>query len=241
MRRQSSRGIALSLLFVLFLLSHPGCGSFRRTSESKTPPPAVAQTPVDQANRDEPQLKSPLPPPTGFVNDYAKVFDAPARDKLEARLAALKEVSAIEFAVVTVETTGGQPIFDYSLAVAKGWGIGPKDKSKGGGLLLLLAVKDRQWRLQVGRALEKDLPDDLCNELGERSTTLYKRGLYAQGLQKYVDAIIERLQTVRGFSLPQGRAVNRLQRFSSGERVASWVGLSRSRIVRGCYLDVFDL
>ena len=61
-------------------------------------------------------------------------------------LTELRNRSEIEFAVVTVETTGGQPIFDYSLDVARGWGIGPKDSSKGGGLLLMLAVKDRQCR-----------------------------------------------------------------------------------------------
>jgi uncharacterized protein len=147
----------------------------------------------------EPELKSPLPPPTGFVNDYANVIDAERKESLEQLLKELKRKSEIEFAIVTVETTGGQPIFDYSLAVAKGWGIGPKDRTKGGGLLLMMAIKDRQWRLQVSRSLEKDLPDQLCKELGDRSMDLYKQGLYGEGIEKYVKALIERLELVRKF------------------------------------------
>ena len=115
----------------------------------------------------------------------------------------LRTKTDIEFAVVTVETTGGQPIFDYSLAVAKGWGVGPKDTTKGGGLLLMVAVKDRQWRLQVSRRLEKDLPDEVSKELGEESRGLYQQGKYDEGAIKYVAAIIARLEEVKGFKLSE--------------------------------------
>ena len=33
-------------------------------------------------------------------------------------------------AVVTVPTTGDQTIFDYSLDIARGWGIGAKGREK---------------------------------------------------------------------------------------------------------------
>jgi len=190
----------------VLLVANQSCGYFRQTSKVNLPAAKASPSAIDQANRDEPQTKSPLPSPTGYVNDYAGVFDTTAGRNLEARLAELKKLTAIEFAVVTVDTTGDKSIYEYSLAVARGWGIGPKDKSTGGGLLLLLAVKDRQWRLQVSRNLEKELPDDVCRELGEKSTQLYQRGAYAQGLDAYVEAIIERLQKTRGFSMPRRNA-----------------------------------
>lgn len=151
--------------------------------------------------KNEERVKSPLPAPTGFVNDYANIFDPKSEKQLEMVLTELRNRSEIEFAVVTVETTGGQPIFDYSLDVARGWGIGPKDSSKGGGLLLMLAVKDRRWRIQVSESLENDLPDEVCRALGVQSEKLYKRGQYAEGITNYINAIIERLQTIRGFKL----------------------------------------
>jgi uncharacterized protein len=148
-----------------------------------------------------PQTKAEFPRPTGFVNDYANVFDSNSKQRLESLLVKLREKANIEFAVVTVDTTNGQPIFDYSLALAREWGVGPKDSSKGGGLLLLLAIKDRQWRLQVSRSLEKDLPDDVCKELGDKSVEMYQQGRYVEGIEKYVNALINRLENVKGFSL----------------------------------------
>lgn len=148
-----------------------------------------------------PQTKAEFPRPTGFVNDYANVFDSNSKQRLESLLVKLREKANIEFAVVTVDTTNGQPIFDYSLALAREWGVGPKDSSKGGGLLLLLAIKDRQWRLQVSRSLEKDLPDDVCKELGDKSLEMYQQGRYVEGIEKYVNALINRLENVKGFSL----------------------------------------
>jgi len=159
-------------------------------------PSAQKQTPEPKA-----EASNLLPNPTGFVNDYAAVFDSDSKSRLESLLAKLKEKTKIEFAVVTVKTTNGQPIFDYSLAVARQWGVGPKDASQGGGLLLMLAVQDREWRLQVSRSLEKDLPDDICKQLGEESTELYHQGRYVEGIEKYISAIIRRLEQTRKFSL----------------------------------------
>ena len=137
--------------------------------------------------------QSPLPKPSGFVNDFAKVIDAGTKTKLESRLAELKESSGVEFAVVTVETTGGRDIFDYSIDVACGWGIGPPADKPGGGLLLLVAIKDHKWRVQVGRRLEADLPDDVVKEFGDRMAASFKRGEHDRGLTDFVEETIARL------------------------------------------------
>lgn len=136
-----------------------------------------------------------LPKPQGFVNDFAGVIDEETQQQLEMKLIQLKNRSAIEFAVVTVETTGGQSIFDYSLALARQWKVGPKD-SVGGGLLYLLAVKDRTWRIQVSRGLEKDLPNDVCKAMGDKSTELFQQKKFSEGIVNFVDSIIEHLGKV---------------------------------------------
>jgi uncharacterized membrane protein YgcG len=71
---------------------------------------------------------SPLPAPTGFVNDYAGVIDEATKQALEQKITAFKQKTdpPVELAVAVVRTTGDRPIFDYSLAVARGWGIGAK-------------------------------------------------------------------------------------------------------------------
>jgi uncharacterized protein len=144
---------------------------------------------------------SPLPAPTGYVNDYANVIDAATKSRMEAMLQALAHQSdPIEFAVVTVPTTGDTPIFEYSLAVARGWGIGSPDGEKNG-LLLLVAVNDRQWRVQVSRHLEGDLPDGLTGEIGRRMTAPFREGDYSRGMMDAVQTFVSTMAEKRGFQI----------------------------------------
>src|SRR6266571_8515865 len=144
--------------------------------------------------------QSPLPPPTGYVNDYAKVVDSATKERLETTLANLDHQQQIQFSVVTVDTTGDQPIFDYSLAVARGWGIGSKDTQKPS-LLLLVAIKDRKYFTQVSRHLEGDLPDGLVGQIQrEQLVPAFKAGEYGQGLTDTVNAYIATVAGKRGFS-----------------------------------------
>ena len=144
--------------------------------------------------------QSPLPPPTGYVNDYAEVIDAATEQRMENILVNLKQRANIEFAVVTVNTTGGQDIFDYSLAVARGWGIGPgKEGSKG--MLLLVAIQDRKYFTQVSRHLEGDLPDGLTGEIGRRMREPFRAGDYSAGLMTAVQTLVATLAEKQGFSI----------------------------------------
>jgi len=144
--------------------------------------------------------QSPLPPPTGYVNDYAKVVDKSTKQQLETTLTNLDQQQQIQFSVVTVDTAGGQDIFDYSLAVARGWGIGSKDTQKPS-LLLVVAIKDRKYFTQVSRHLEGDLPDGLVGQIQrERLVPAFKAGEYGRGLAETVNAYITTIAAKQGFS-----------------------------------------
>ncbi len=144
--------------------------------------------------------QSPLPYTERAVNDYANVIDPATRERMETILINLKDRAKIEFAVVTIKTTGDQPIFDYSLAVARGWGIGPRDGEKKG-LLLLVAVDDRRYQIQVSRHLEGDLPDGLVGELGRRMRGPFREGRYGDGLFAAVQTFVATLAEKQGFSI----------------------------------------
>jgi uncharacterized protein len=144
--------------------------------------------------------QSPLPIPTGYVNDYANVIDRATKDRLEATLGNLDRQHQIQFSVVTVDTTAGQDIFDYSLAVARGWGIGSKDTQKPS-LLLLVAIKDRKYYTQVSRHLEGDIPDGLAGQIQrERLVPAFRAGQYGKGLADTIDAYIATIAEKRGLS-----------------------------------------
>jgi uncharacterized protein len=111
----------------------------------------------------------------------------------------LKARAKIELAVATVKTTGGQSIYDYSLAVARGWGVGPPAGEEGGGVLLLLASEDRKWRIQVSRSLEADLPDDVTGKIGAAMAPALREGRYGDAVNACADGLIKRLAERRGF------------------------------------------
>ena len=148
----------------------------------------------------QPTAQSPLPAPTGFVNDYAEVIDAPTQERMETILRNLNDRAQIEFSVVTVRTTAGQPIYDYSLAVARGWGIGPGDNASKG-LLLLVAVDDRRYQIQVSRHLEGDLPDGLVGEMGRRMREPFRANNYSAGMMTAVETFVATLSEKQGFSI----------------------------------------
>src|SRR2546423_898689 len=147
---------------------------------------------------------APLPAPEGYykyVTDNANVIDSATKERLAATLNNLKERADIEFAIVTVPTTGDTQIFDYSIALARGWGIGSKEGEKNG-LLLVVAVNDRKWQVQVSRHLEGDMPDSLAGEIGrQRLTGPFRHGDYGQGITDFVQTVVATLAEKRGFSV----------------------------------------
>jgi uncharacterized protein len=144
--------------------------------------------------------QSPLPKPTGYVNDYAGVIDSATKERLELTLGNLDRQQSIQFAVATIDTTGGQDIFDYSLAVARGWGVGSKDTSKPS-LLLLVAIKDRKYFTQVSRHLEGDLPDGLVGQIQrEQLVPAFREAQFGKGLSDTIETYITTVATKNGFS-----------------------------------------
>ena len=204
----AANGALCAVVLSLAALGH-GCvrsASAPEGSTARQPEPLLAQNARPAPAQASPAAESPLPPPKGHVGDFAEVIDAPTEEVLEVKLKQLKERVNIEMAVATVETTGGRDIYEYSLAVARGWGLGPAEGEEGGGLLLLLATKDRRWRIQVSRSLAADIPDDVTADIGGRMTDALRAGRHGEAVAKCVDDLIQRLAERRGFP---GKAVNR--------------------------------
>jgi uncharacterized protein len=130
--------------------------------------------------------------PTVYVTDEAKVIDEATRKQLETTLAALKDRKKIDFSVVTVKTTGDKSVFDYSLDLARERKKNSIEQNVSG-LLLLVAVDDRQWRLQISRNLEPHLTNELLTNMSTPMTDAFRQKQYGEGISKYVNAIIAKL------------------------------------------------
>src|SRR6476660_5421897 len=130
------------------------------------------------------QNTSPLPAPTGFVNDYAGVIDPASKRQIEAKLLDLQATTSpsVEIGIAVVKTTGDRDIFDYSLAVARGWKIGSKADDNPSALLFI-AVDDRKYFTQVSKDLEDELPDSTVGSLQRQYLVPeFKKGNYSKGI-----------------------------------------------------------
>lgn len=140
--------------------------------------------------------QSPLPDPTGFVNDYAGVIDPATKQSLEAKLKNLKETTnpQVEIAVVVVRTTGEKAIYDYSLAVARGWKIGSKEDDNPSALLLV-AVDDRKYFTHISKDLEDELSDGTVGGLQRQFLVPeFKKQNYSKGISDTIDAYINAIR-----------------------------------------------
>ncbi|MEN3325511.1 MAG: uncharacterized protein V7638_318 [Acidobacteriota bacterium] len=148
-----------------------------------------------------PQSPVPLPVPFNPIVDNAHVIDSDTRQRLEQIYRDLKERGNIEYAVLTVDTTNDRDIYDYSLAVSRGWGIGAKDSEKAG-FLLVVAIQDRKYFTQVSRHLEGDLPDGLVGQVQrQRMVPQFRLQNYSKGIRDTIEAYVATLGEKRGFSV----------------------------------------
>lgn len=121
----------------------------------------------------------------GFVNDYANIISPDYKSKIEGALTQLYDSKAAEFSIVTIESLEGKDIESYALSLAQGK-LG--DKEKNNGLLLLVAVKDRKYRFEVGRGLEPILNDARIGRIGRTllvenfKNEDYGKGIYEASL-----------------------------------------------------------
>ena len=126
------------------------------------------------------------------VIDQANILNPQEKQRLEAQLRTLYQQGLAQAAVVIVPTTNGMPIFDYALQVAEKWQLGSKDIDDG--LLMVVAVNDRDMYILTGYGLEGVLPDAAVNRIiREDITPLFKQNNYGAGILAGVTALQSRL------------------------------------------------
>jgi uncharacterized protein len=152
--------------------------------------------------------------PQGYVNDFAGVLNAQAKDKLTALCAEVQQKTKAQIAIVTVSSLEGEPIEQFSIDLATAWGIGPKQMDRG--VLILLAPNDHRDRIEVGYGLEPILPDGKVGGFEREAVPLLRQNDYSGAVLLFtqrVAAVIAEdqkvtLDTLSGISPPEPEADN---------------------------------
>ncbi len=118
-----------------------------------------------------------LPKPTDYVNDYAHVLSAEAIARLDSICAQLDHSAAnSQIAVVTIHNLNGDDAADYANQLEDKWKMGRKGSDKGA--LVLLAVDDHKYRIDVGYGLEGILNDAKVGDIGRAMVPYLRAGDY---------------------------------------------------------------
>lgn len=150
-----------------------------------------------------------IPPPQGFVNDFASKLTPDTKQKLESLLENFRNRTGVEVAVVTMnfDDLQGYPISDYSVYLGRQWGLGRDSEKRA--LVLLAAIKPPEsngsyhgatW-LTVSRHLEGDIPDGLAGEITRTMRNDFQSGQFDQALTKGTQTILATVAERLGVSI----------------------------------------
>ncbi len=126
---------------------------------------------------------TPEPPavPRDYVVDLAGVVPPDMQARLNAFLKELEQKTTAQVLVLTVQSLDGQSIEEFAFNTKEQWKLGQKGKDNG--VLLVVAVKDRKYRFEIGYGLESVLPDSLVGTIGrEYLVPYFRKGDFGSGI-----------------------------------------------------------
>lgn len=130
------------------------------------------------------------PKPTDIpIVDQANVLSPEQEQALAAKIAQERSATSNQIGILVIKSLEGDALEDYSIRVAREWGIGTKDKNNG--VLLLVAIDDRRVRIEVGYGLEGALTDLRSGQIiRDRIVPEFRNGKYYEGINSGTDGII---------------------------------------------------
>jgi uncharacterized protein len=145
----------------------------------------------------------PLPELTQPVNDFADVIDPSTEQQIDQLSRSLQAASGDVLVVVTVPTI--EPYADireYVVKLFENHGRGIGEKGKDNGVLILLALKERRVRIEVGYGLEQWITDGYAGETSrDYMTPDFREGRYGAGLLRGAQRIAARTAQGRNVTL----------------------------------------
>lgn len=126
------------------------------------------------------------------VIDQAGALSSAQTASLNKKLHQWQAQNIMQGAVVIVDSTDGEDTFHYALSIAERWQLGSAERDNG--LLMLIAIKDRQLQILTGYGLEGALPDiSVKRIIRDNITPAFKANNHFQGIEQGLNAIVGQL------------------------------------------------
>lgn len=142
-----------------------------------------------------------------YVNDYARLLSADTKDYIININKKLYAKTGAQIVVVTVPNLEGNSLEEYATTLFRKFGIG--DKTKNNGVLLLLALEERQFRVEVGYGLEGSLNDAKTGRIQDEYIIPYlKNNNWNEGIRNGFNAILQEVLEEYGVSIENVETAN---------------------------------
>jgi uncharacterized protein len=154
---------------------------------------------------------SSLPAPTGYVNDFAGVLNQSTKSNLENLCTQVDRQAHAQIAVVTLKTLDNdQPIDEFATALEEKWKVGKKGTDRG--ILMLVVMNPRKYRIEVGYGLEGILNDAKVGDIGRAMVPSLSQGDYNTGITLGVQQIARVIAADAGVTLNLTQPVHQYHR-----------------------------
>jgi uncharacterized protein len=142
----------------------------------------------------------PYPAPRGLINDFADVIPPAYEERMNSLAREVLEKADAALTVVTLADIGGASIDEFTNRLYEQWGVGRKGEDRGA--MILVALKERRIRIEVGYGLEGVIPDGLAGQIRDQAIVPYlKQGKFGQGLFNGLSALSAIIAKDRGIEL----------------------------------------
>lgn len=139
---------------------------------------------------------SPYPnPDRGYVTDIGDILTVEEEEKIESWLYTAEKDTDIEIAVVIIESikdypgTNNSSIENFATGLFNAYGIGNMPNNKG--VLLLVALKDRKARIELGAGYGRRRDQDAQKIMSKKIVPQFRKGNYAKGIINGVQGILK--------------------------------------------------
>ncbi len=152
-----------------------------------------------------------IPPPRGYVNDFAAVLDSASIRHIEQVITEVRNATRGEIAVVTLPDIGDRPASDVAVKIGRQWGVGAQaeagDPAKNLGVVVLLVPRKNHRPgtgdvfIATGRGAEGFLPDAAVGRIRDAMLPALAQEQYGAALALSVDLIAQAFAREFGVTL----------------------------------------
>jgi uncharacterized protein len=128
--------------------------------------------------------------PTGHVNDYADVLNSNQEQQLERKLRAYRDSTSNVIAIAILDNLQGVTREEAANTIFNSWRMWEGERQNG--VLILVAVDDRQMQIEVGYGLEGAVTDLMAGRIVEQILRPnFRRNDFYSGLDEASTTIMQ--------------------------------------------------